>query len=379
MPANRSQYTDGVLDARSANGNTVRHWFGKLHVDKSTHLARFYLDEILATVDLSGVRGYLGVCNAGSVNYNMHNASRRGCIGSGAAAGNGITFQDGGLNTLPFTSAVTAVNGRLGNIQISQSVKSAWYVTTDTIGIQYKNTANVFVNWLTFVGIQAEAITATKTIIGQEFDGFLAGATIEVRGYVTNVEGTYYSASVSFMILLAQFSLKHNATVASTADSGSVFVTVFSDRVPLFDGGTRLFKTEVYPLAYIYGADSGYYIYNGWWYKVGELTPGGWKGVLDFGRAVAGQWPAGDPANPATYSELVFNAYSTIGGVNACSTAESEFTRYVRVADGLAYTTTGFGTLIPDGYYTRGTGTAKKWYQYTGGAIVAQGFCTAPE
>lgn len=379
MAAPTTAYNNLALNAISTNSISTTHLFGKLNVDKATHLARFYLDEIMANIDGSGVKGYAGICNVGSDNYNMHSAARRGCVASGAAAGNGLIFKDGGLNTLAKSVALTNLNARIANVQLSQSVISAWYLQTDTIGIQYKNTSDVWTNWLTFAGTQAEATTATKTITGDEFDGYVAGDTIEVRAYVTNDEGTYYSSSITFMLLMASFSLKYNSTYASYANSGSTYSTVYVDKVPLYEYNVRFFETDTYPLSYANGSDAGYYIYDGYWYQIGELTPGGWVGVIDFGRALDGQWPEGDPANPATYSELVFNAYSTIGGSNACSTTESNFTRYLKVSDSLVYTDTGFGTLIPDGYYTKGTGLAKRWYQYSGGAIIDQDFCTIPE
>src|SRR5690606_19403105 len=147
MAADRGTYNDLVADARSTNGITVRHWFAKLHTNKATHLARFYLDELLVNVDGSGVKGYLGICVVGSFNYNMHAASRRGCIAAGTSGGVGITFQDGGLNTFGFAQYTDSPMVAYANHIIMPSLfRSAYYVGTSNYGYRARKSGG---GWIT--------------------------------------------------------------------------------------------------------------------------------------------------------------------------------------------------------------------------------------
>lgn len=355
--------------------------------------ALFYVDFFLSA-DKGSKKGLIGVVedNSSLFNYKLHNPSRFSKLRLKNPAGTKtyIVMNDGALNTKAFTNAPTSSNKRIGTITVSSNIVNAFYVDTSLIKVQYKNSSAIWINWLSDPSIVTQGTTVTKTFIGQMIDGFYAGDEVSIRFVVTNNEGDHISQELLFIIELGFLEgLKYHQTVASYANAqtnGATLVDSYVDRYPIFDGSTRFFKTDTVPLNVSQSSETGYYIYDGYWYKIepadeyGVPSPGNYSRVTDFGRAVAGQYPIGDPGNPTTYAEIVFNNYSTIGGTDACAVIGTDFTRYLQASDNKVYINTSFLVLIPDGYYTRRTGGAGyKWFQYASGLVIASGVCLDPE
>lgn len=359
------------------------HGIVKLQTDYTTMKTRFYLDEVVGTKE-----GVVGLVNPAGANAKYHNLVTR--QGKGRF-GNYIALNDGGLNTRAFANTPNSSNKRIGSITVSSNIINAFYVNTSLIKVQYKNSSAIWVNWLSDPNTVPQNTTVTKTFIGEMIDGFYAGDEVSLRFVVTNNEGDYISQELIFMIELGFLEdLKYHPTVASYANAqtnGATLVDTYVDRYPIFDGNTRFFKTDTVPLNVSQSSETGYYIYDGYWYKIepadeyGVPSPGNYSRVTNFGRAVAGQYPIGDPENPSTYAEIVFNNYSTIGGTDACAVIGTDFTRYLQASDNKVYINTSFLVLIPDGYYTRNTGggAGYKWFQYSSGLVVASGVCIEPE
>lgn len=345
----------------------------------------FYLDALLVHNE-SGLP-FVGLVKLNSANYKMHSLARisdfRVKIGSDVY----LALSDGGLNTKAFANTPTSSIHRIGNTQVSSLILNAYYVASTIAKVQYKKVDTTWVDWISDTPIGTENTSETVTITGEEFNGYVAGDTVYVRFVIVNSEGGYTTADINFELGLMMLNLKYNASTASVANSGSTYKDVYFDNAVIFESATRWFRSDTLPLTQLESADEGYYISGGYWYKVedadidGNPTPGigNYHRVTDFGLAVDGKWPSGDPANPATYSEVVFSAYSYISYADSCDATDSPFTYYKRAFDGKLYTTTGLTTLAADGYYIRSLSGTKKWFQYEDGLQILAGVCLEPE
>ncbi len=292
MAAPRTAYIDSVLEAKSTDGITVQHWLGKLHTDKSAHLALFHLDEIIAAVDGSGASGYLGICNVGSPNYYKHAAARQGCIGSGAAGGIGIAFHDGGLNTIGTVTGLAVLTADIMNINIKANFKSAYYVISGNHGIEFYHDG-AWHTWFDHGSLPQNTTANNKSHKGFSIGTIHAGTSVTVRAFIKNSEGTHYSEPANFYLYPGRLNLKYNDTHASVANSGSWVEEVYTGYYP-FGIGTRFYPS--YALDPTDPFPDGYYIFNGLWYEVRTVAYQRAE-VVNFGVAAQGTYPTGDPGN----------------------------------------------------------------------------------
>ncbi len=336
MGATRSMYNNYPIAARSTNGITIQHWSAKLHIDKATHLARFYLDELLAMMDASGTRGYVGVCNLGSANYYMHAAARRGCIGSAAAGADGIAFQDGGLNTLGVAGNPTVTDAKVGSITIAAFFKAAHCVRASEIGVEYLH-LGAWQPWA-FFGSLEEATEATKSYTAISIPYFAAGDTVTIRAFHGNAEGTYYSGTANLTLEAAPLTLKYGSW-ASTAYAGSYTENVYVGFLPLVTGA-RFYKTE--QMDNIPQPLGGFYILGEQWFEVREGTDD-FMEVVAFGDVGIGNWPDGDPGNQYPDATLYIgylydNDYQYDAYINTCTINHSGTGRvYINTVNNKVY------------------------------------------
>lgn len=374
MGATRSLYNDKVIEARSTNGLTIPHWFAKLHIDKATHMARFYLDELLANVDASGVKGHLGICQNGSANYQMHAAARRGCIGATIGAAHGIAFQDGGLNTFGILISQTAIDRTAMGATVSNDYKSAYCVKTTKTGVTYRmqKPGEAWSLWFTEESTKSRLpnetfatefrLTQLTTFTASE------GTQIEFYGWIENEEGRYTTSVIaSTTIILSPIKLRANSTanqVLTYWTNNPAMHTVGNAGI---DSATKLYR-EVSPESYTPEASGNYYheTANTLYYTFG--TSG------SFTNALLSETSTNTGGQGTTYNTEIWDSYGS-SSTQACIKSEigPSITTYRSLSNGKYYSSPTMGAYAPDYYYTRIQGGLYEIVQMVSGEIVSSG------
>lgn len=180
---------------RLQKGSEVTHQLAILHVNKATHLDRFYLDGILTVMLESGAEGMIGIVNEGSNNFYMHNTSRHG---SGRHGSEGIWLNDGGLNTLGEISNLSDALLYSNFITVATRPKSAWYVNTSDWGIEIKLVSQTWTQAVKLsMGTLAQQLhPASRYYLFRPFS-FFEGNNVNIRAYLTNAEGEFVSDAIT--------------------------------------------------------------------------------------------------------------------------------------------------------------------------------------
>lgn len=180
----------------SGAGPAMEHLLALLQTNKATHIARFYLDDIIVVQGTDGTQGVMGVIYPGSVNYQMHNIARHGSLRQNA---NGVVLNDAGLNTLGFASSNFNFTRNFSNLLHAQTAlfRSAWYVNTISYGFEFRKDGETGA-WLRHV-MSGSALPQQQQHSGLQvirksppLDTF---TNYQVRVYLENIEGTYVSSS----------------------------------------------------------------------------------------------------------------------------------------------------------------------------------------
>lgn len=161
--------------------------------------ARFYLDYVHPTDD-DGVLGFLGACEFGSPNYEMHNTTRIGTLKvmKEATPGNWKEyriFMDAGLNTKSKASITQVKAGHANLIKLVTAYLSAWFDGSSEWGHEWHDGDGIWkrvVQNTTFLP-QQQSATPTEYI----YPPFETGRVIYIRPYIINPEGTYPGQQVA--------------------------------------------------------------------------------------------------------------------------------------------------------------------------------------
>lgn len=174
--------------------DAVEHLLAILQTNKATHLARFYLDDVVAILGADGVtEGVYGVIYPGTDNYQMHNISRHGAARH-RGIGNGVVLNDAGLNTLGIAIMNTVLVSWANNVMINMTHRSSWYDNSSQLRVRFRVGSGAWLNDLLSDTVLPQQTAETKdrlfNPIGEE------GQVVEVQAGIVNPEGTYYSPSM---------------------------------------------------------------------------------------------------------------------------------------------------------------------------------------
>lgn len=344
-------------------------------------LSLFYLDaisEVQITDDAETAvlgNGFIGLVRPAGVNYDRHASARlfKGALPLDDDAGHPINdyvaLNDGGLNTLGDvgTPVVLAAGKQAGNLILSnQLFKSAYHVGTSSYGVKYRvNNSNFWISRT--VG---ERIAQNNQLL-QNFTVYTAsdykkGDSVEVTCWIENDEGTFESGIASFIALArtAQFGFSSayaSYAVANLGTPNTVYVTIWPPQTSYIDGINicQFFKDEACTI----NADTGFYTNGSRWWFVDIDAQGYYKIVKLEGAASSGNYPQGDPGNPAAYSITTWDSFSSTTSTICDYTqkphqySSGAWKTYKRVSDGKHYTDGSFASYCQDGYYRKQTGT----------------------
>lgn len=302
MAVDSSQYNKIVRKAISKNNVLVTHSYMLLHVNKATHLARFYLDDVAIAVDRFGVKGLLGICRVGSFNYNMHAANRRGCLAFGLSGGAGISFQDGGAHTKGYADQLTVLNQNVGTVMFSVFFKSAYYLDSTSIAIEI-NTYPYPSGWQSIPiggaplansqGYYSPTRASIDAVIPKGGRAYTLRAIItnsELPPYIHNMDGFMF---VQYRKVTAKFDESSAYYAYHTGSPLPVFLEAaimnVGDKISFYADGTS--SVDIQP---------GWYYFEGYCYRTDVNQ------IVQEKIWADGILPPGPPAPP----QVVCNGYS---------------------------------------------------------------------
>lgn len=369
MAADRNQYNDLAQEDISTNSVLVRHWYGKLHIDKATHLARFFLDDIAVNVDANGVKGILGLCVIDGPNYNMHAPARRGCRMYMTALGPALAFRDGGLNIYAIASlSFGDLNPINGNLSIAIIVTSSFYSASTSTGLfNILDPEGAYVFPINVPRDETREINFAMPVT--------TGTSLNIGPFVVNEEGRKDWSLYSYTVPRARIMLYGPSDFASTAYNAF-----------LIYGGSPLF-TEVGDLAVkklytdLTGPSkppAGFYANNTHWLQLDT------DGVIVDMRAI-GNWQESDPEFDRGWTAIHYYAFSAVDTSGTCNYITrpdwvhdpiNDIIVYKSDDNGKIYTSSTLTTLAPDGFYWNSGGFPEAGIeQYVSGVLFAQGDC----
>lgn len=362
----------------------------------------FYLDaiaEVQITDDAGTVisTGFIGLVIPGGFNYNHHASSRRfkGALpvytDSGALIEDYVALNDGGLNTFGDVDEITFGEANLYYFALTGdfNTKASFYAG-GIGGYQVFGRTGGITGWITIESTTLIAqATGTIYAIESSYDGYEAyveaGYDLIYRAFHTNTEGTYYSSQKNIMIKAEPVSFKYHDTFASTAFTSGTTVTRYVSKIIII-GGILYTQPEAYdPVTAVFNyAPSGYYVVGTKWYQSNFGAR-----IVNSGNCVAGEYPVGDPANPASppssttvnwfHLELYYEDYpSSTSAATGCAKLDSEPDRYAvttYLSGGVHYRNAFLTDLAFDGWYYDNTGFWKRMVDGTFDGIV-EGYCT---
>lgn len=224
MAAPNSAYRSEVIHDGTTIANSAKGLIAIPSAEEAVLKARFYLDWIMA-FEKDGVRGFIGGVTHLSDNYYMHNTARHYTLRGRGPAGQLIYwFNEAGLNTL----GISIINGAnlywANNVRFNITFKSAWFVNTSQMGIQYRLAGSGTWNthWILGESLpQQQQVTSNRL-----FDPNLApGQNLQVRPIIVNNEGSYYG-DIELITLLDRV-YQYDAFFRTSAcnDSGQINVS----------------------------------------------------------------------------------------------------------------------------------------------------------
>ena len=336
--------------------------------------ARFFLDEIVPTIDIDGNISFNGVCYIGSYYYNYHNPSR---IGSLRYKQDGVFFWDAGLNTRPNPQYLSANNIEAGVVNFHSEIYSAYYVNTSSHGYDYRIwNGSSWGLWGGFA-IFTDNINAAASKIFDfgNFPMLNAGLIVQVRAWAENVEGrTYDPSTLQFAIEPRTISVKYSSAYASSAvNLPSDNMVIYVNTAELTDG-MRFFTDKAMTVP----APDGYYAFDGSWYNHRFTLETGYQMVVSHG--IYGSYDSTDPATPPTYNTYSWSAFDNGSSGYACAISgvgSPSATNTFRSASNLRhYLNTALTDIAADGYYTfRNDSAVYEWVQIIDGFEVDSGSC----
>lgn len=348
---------------------------------------RFYLDVLLAVdeYDASGNRiaGFIGGCVVGSQNHGMHNSNRIFTLkGTQGVNGQIDFFNDAGLNTLgKITNPLGTnempdiVNDEIGTLEVEARFRSAWWVNTSKQGFEWKVPG--FANSTNNLGTQAMATDIVHQYLMSENDQWYhkAGDLLEIRAYVENAEGTFYSNWKSVTVKPRQLVMKYNVQYASSAYNGTVTRTVYVG-TPALRVGTKIYSSQAMAEADL--PPAGYYTYGEEWFKVESRTVNNVTSmeIVAMGAASASGWPTGDPAYDSGARIMQRAFYNANSFADPCDRYNQGFLPNVTIwkntiANERYFTQEVGGEEVANGWYVWGG----IWHQLVGGYVVSTGSC----
>lgn len=347
------------------NKSDCEHLIAKLDTDYTTMKTRFYLDDVVGLKE-----GVVGLVNPLGANAKYHNLTTRGGKGR---VGNMQMLNDGGLNTKPLAEWVNE-SGYYGSTYdgflISVECFSAYYLDTDNFGIKWRVSAPDYVGAPTLAnttGIDEKLsdLTGFKLV-----DQLVVDSYVYFKVFGTNSEGVFESVEHSLLVNRPIINVGFDPVYASYAYT-DFLDTPFTVKINTFgiDVGTQIYNgTGSSPWS-----NPGYFCNNEIWFQVdasGVVTSAGMRG----------EWPAGDPATPATaYPYTFFHfggslaTYPTTCSLLSIPGNNVPKTVWQKVSDSLWYNEEACLTLASNGYYWLDS---TNWQIFNGGAYVGDGNCT---
>lgn len=352
MAATSNYYLDKAIKEGSTEANAKMALLAIPDDDNETLKDRYYLDVTLVRAK-SGEdgelinKGFTGGCIIGSPNYHMHAVARHHTLRD--IKGNDVVFfNDAGLNTLGEAISVSITNLSTGAISFLGTFLSAFHVNSDNAGFKYKRNSQ---EWVTVnTGSIDQKVQVNRNHSLNPLALIKAGDTIYLKGFVTNAEGTNETSEISGIVTAFTTSAMFTTGWPSTASNPTTIYAKESHTFTAFY--TNSATTNLAP--------NGYYVFNGMWYQQGVIPAGGGAiGIIAQGRAVSGEWPTGDPANPSVESRQWWG-FSTVSRQAAIDNIQPNplGTMYRNPSNSLWYTaynpTSGvFTGLVPTGFYAQ--------------------------
>lgn len=352
MAAPINQYRTISLESKRANVVTV-HQRAIPTATMAVLLDRFYLDYLLITKDKDGNEGFIGLVLLGGANYLMHNPDRLGSVTVKMPMGVCVSFKDAGLNTLGESGAVQNITvANLAEFIIEPFTSKSAFFVNGSYGVQFNPDGLGWTNVdYGYLGMNETATSIVKNI-AENLD---YGQVVQVRSYHLNAEGLFTSGVIK------------TATVA--AGRIDVYYTTMNASQATAPTVPRWYTTRGLLTGNLYSnsdattlATDGYYVdpvgtSSRYWYEVVSGQ------VIRRGSAVPGGWPSGDPANYATVS---WTAKTNLES-GICSAQTTSITTYKSYLDNKHYSNPQLTVIVEDGFYARGTGSARTYVQITNG------------
>ncbi|RYY00785.1 hypothetical protein EON78_00090 [bacterium] len=327
----------------------------------------FYLDKVFRVEE-----DFIGMVKVGGANYSYHNPNRFSKLRAKDES-NGevyIICNDGGLNTLGYSTTPTIATAEVGNIQVSSMFKTQYYDGFSSHGWEVLNTRNGLTG--TFEnGVMNERTIATKSYTGWLVSiGAAAGDTLQVRSYGISPEGIYSSSyqSVVLQARVLNFGYDTYASVAKTKYDYGTYTVIYLDAA--FLTNSNLYKDSAMTI----NADSGYISDGTYWYKV-EIVSGKAK-ITATGEASAGNYPIGDPSYITPFNWRGYDPSTSLNYGQSCAVATNTRTTFRDNLTNIHYKDSAMTTLADNGTYTIMTApTTWYWHKIINGVSTSTGIC----
>lgn len=199
----------------------------------------FYLDALLVAKENDGTKeGFCGMVIVGGANAAMHASARygKGRTSPDSGATKYIILNDGGLNTLAFTSFFNWITTSPNNLFANLLFKSSYYDDTSDYGFEFKKETES-----TWVSVSIASFLARNTEISgstQLISPVILPLTFyNFRFYITNPEGTKKTDSILVQTNDMVYSENFYPQASACGTEGAAILIYFKqqDRLRMYD------------------------------------------------------------------------------------------------------------------------------------------------